>query len=251
MSDSITCEMKCAPSAHRGFTLVELMVTLLIGVFLLGGLVTLVGAMKRASVAQSGLATLQDNERLAMTLLTNVIESTGYYPSPQSVTAAATFPVVTGSFTQAGQSIFGSGAAAAAAPGDSITVRYATAGNVLPGGNDGVLDCTGNISTTAKTFVVQFSIDQATSDLVCTLNGGTPLHLVTGITRMQIYYGVQTNVALNNASADSYLDATQVTNWSNVISVKIKLYFTNPISGQPAITFTRVIKLLNKSGFIV
>ena len=48
-------------TSHRGFTLIELMVAILIGLFLIGGLLTLVQAMKRTSTMQSGLSQLQDN----------------------------------------------------------------------------------------------------------------------------------------------------------------------------------------------
>jgi type IV pilus assembly protein PilW len=243
-------------SRQRGFTLVELMVTVLIGLFLLGGLLSLVGGMKRSQGTQNDLATLQDNERLAMTLLTNVIESAGYYPDPSSNTADAELPAIAGTFAMSGQTIFGA-AATAPATGDTVSARYASAGG------DGVLDCTGN-GTAAGPTIINFRVAPSTSnpsisDLVCTINGGPDLHLVTGIKSMQIYYGVQTNLSLNNASVDSYLTYDKVPNWSNVISVKITLSFTNPSYGKPGqtsasaatIPFTRVIKLLNKPGFVV
>lgn len=234
---------------EQGFTLVELMVALLIALFLMGGLISVVGAMRRMQGAQNSLATLQDNERLAMTLVTNIIESAGYYPSPQSYTTGTEFPLVA-PYAMAGQYLYGSGAGNAVAPGDTIYVRYETAGS------DNVLDCTGNATTTKQVFAVQLTIDQATGDLVCYLNGNaTAIHLVTGINSLQIYYGVQTNLALGNASADSYLDANHVTNWNNVVSVKLTLNFVNPLYGQAGqnnatIPFTRVIRLQNRPGYI-
>ena len=114
---------KPARSAHRGFTLIELMIAILIAVFLIGGLVTLVSGMKRASVSQGGLSELQDNQRIAMTLINDVIQSAGYFPDPTVNTAATSLPIV-GTFTFAGQSIVGQGAWTDPAPGNSITVRY-------------------------------------------------------------------------------------------------------------------------------
>ena len=67
-----------------GFTLIELMVAILIGLFLIGGLLTLVGAMKRTGGIQDNLTQMQDNERLAMTLLTDTVQSAGYYPDPHT-----------------------------------------------------------------------------------------------------------------------------------------------------------------------
>ena len=59
--------MKITSIAQRGFTLVELMIALLIALFLIGGLVTLVGAMKITFANQNGLSQLQESERMAMT----------------------------------------------------------------------------------------------------------------------------------------------------------------------------------------
>jgi type IV pilus assembly protein PilW len=252
-------------TSHRGFTLIELMVAILIGLFLIGGLLTLVQAMKRTSTMQSGLSQLQDNERMTTTLMTDVIQSSGYFPNPMVNSATTEFPV-TGSFTAAGQALVGSGAYGAAAPGDTITVRYATAGG------DGVLNCSGGTSAVAATFTNTFSVD-AFGNLNCALSvnvSGTITNstiqlisgqvvngaVVSGVTNLQVYYGVQTNIAAGNSSVDTYLDANGVTAgnyWSNVISVKLTLTYVNPLSGQPGqttttIPFTRVVAVMQKTG---
>jgi type IV pilus assembly protein PilW len=267
--------MKTTPKpihvAQRGFTLVELMISILIGLFLTGGLLTLVGAMKRTSGTQSGLSQLQDNERMAMTLMTDVIQTSGYFPNTILDTAANLF-TVTGPFTIPGQSLAGSGSYGAALPGDSITVRYATAGN------DGVINCTGGTSTVAATFTNTFSVDTS-GNLNCqlsvtvgatttvtptvTLISGTTVNgvLVSGVTNLQIYYGVQTNTSVSTNSVDTYLDAAQVTAgpgggyWPNVISVQLTLTFVNPLSGQPGqtsttIPFMRTVVVMNRAGIV-
>jgi type IV pilus assembly protein PilW len=236
--------------AQRGFTLVELMIAVLIALFLIGGLVTLVGAMKITFANQNGLSQLQESERMAMTLMTDVIESTGYFPNPLINTATSSFPV-TGAFTFAGQALVGTGTYANQTPGvQTITVRYLTTGL------DNVINCTGNTSSVgAATFVNTFSID-VNGNLNCTLviNGvaQAAIPLISGLSSMQIYYGVQTNTALSNNSVDTYLDANAVgagNYWSNVKSVKITLTLVNPLAGQqPFITFTRVIDVMNKTG---
>jgi len=246
-------------ATQRGFTLVELMIAVVIGLFLVGGLLTLVQAMKRTSVSQSGLSQLQENERMAMSLMTDVIQSTGYFDNPVVNTAASVFPV-SSPFTVAGQSIFGSGAYGAAAPGNSVTVRYLTSGT------DNVINCSGGISTVAATFVNVFSINAATGNLQCQLTvivGGvstvTTVPLINGLTNMKIYYGVQTNTGVSNNSVDAYLDATLVANWNAVKTVKLTLVFVNPmygnspgqttLGGTPAtISFTRIISVMSNMG---
>ena len=54
----------------RGFTLVELLIALLIGLFLLGGLLSLLQTNKRVYNEQIALTNLQDNQRLALTMIT-------------------------------------------------------------------------------------------------------------------------------------------------------------------------------------
>ena len=257
MTPIISTDLRTGRSAQRGVTLIELLVAILIGLFLTGGLLTLVQAMKRTSLTQSGLSQLQDNERMAMTLIADVIQSAGYYPqpSPPVNTAAAMLPIVA-PFTIIGQSIVGTGNWTDPPPGNTITVRYVSGGTAAPN-FDNSINCTGNPVPAQTTFVNTFSLvpDAAfpgTYDLVCAYNNAAPVVLVSGIANLQIYYGVQTNPAVSNNSADTYLDANTVTAgnyWSKVISVKVTLTFINPLSAAgPPIPFTRVIDVMNKAG---
>jgi type IV pilus assembly protein PilW len=241
--------------AQRGFTLVELMIAVLIALFLVGGLLTLVQAMKTTSINQGGMSQLQDSERMAMTLMADVVQSTGYFPFPLVNTAASAFPA-SGSFTVAGQALVGAGNFADAAPGNTITVRYLTSGA------DNVINCLGNTSAVAATFVNTFSVDLPSQTLQCTLtvNGtaSAPVPLISGVNSLNIYYGVQTNAAVGTNSVDAYLDAATVSAgnyWGSVKSVRITLTMVNPLFGQAGqttvgqyITFTRVIDVMNKTG---
>ena len=78
-----------AARAERGFTLVELMVTVAIALFLLGGLVTVVGNVRKADVNQRALAQLQDQERFALTVITDVVQAGGYFPDSVMWTPAS------------------------------------------------------------------------------------------------------------------------------------------------------------------
>ncbi len=71
-----------ALTGQRGFSIVELSIAVLIALFLLGGLVTLVMGTRRTNATQSALSQLQDNQRIAMTLITNVVQQAGYFPNP-------------------------------------------------------------------------------------------------------------------------------------------------------------------------
>jgi type IV pilus assembly protein PilW len=250
---------RSAHGAQLGFTLVELMVAMAIGLFLVGGLITLMGGMRRTYTTQTGLSQLQDNERVAMTLITDVLQAAGYFPLPTTNTAQTVFPA-TSPFTVQGQSIFGQPAVPASA-GDTLTVRFLTNGTAATIDADNLINCTGNTSPTAITFVNTFSVDSLTGDLVCALNGGAPVHLVSGLVSMQVLYGVHTNTSLTDYSVDTYMSAAAVTaaaDWLAVISVKVTLTFTNPTYGNlpgqsttkvpQTVVFTRVIDVMNQTG---
>jgi len=194
-----------------------------------------------------------------------VIQEAGYYPDPTTNTAASTLPAITlGSGTpvtgaiQSLQTV--AGVYQSADPGDSVAVRYAT------NSGDGILFCDGtsNTSGAMTTFVNTFSVNSS-GQLVCQLSkgaaaAGTAQPLISGIKRLNIYYGVKRNFAASNNNVDTYVRGDQMTttDWLNVSSVKIAIVFVNPLAttagglavpGQPAtITFQRIIAIMNRTG---
>jgi type IV pilus assembly protein PilW len=238
------------PAARQsGMGLIELMVAILISLLMLLGLFSIVYGTRQNYLAQNQLGQLQDSERLAMTLLTNVVQTGGYFPDPTVSTAATRLPAVTVlgiPFANAGQPIYG-------VAGDQIYVRY------VAGTADGVMDCNGATNTTAAplSLINTFYVNNS-QQLVCQViaNGvaGTVQPLVNGITTMNVLYGVDTN---GDGSADEYLAAAAMTapNWNAVVSVRIQLTFTDPLTGAtapgsgPAVNpqLVRTIDFLNRT----
>jgi type IV pilus assembly protein PilW len=264
MSNLPRSSIRGARFNQRGFTLIEMAIAMVIATFLLAGITTVVMGIRTSSGIQTQLAQLQDNERLAMTMLTDVIQQTGYYPNPGPPsfnTATGSLPAST-AFTIAGQAI--TGTTNAAAPGDTITVRFAMVST------DGIFNCAGATNTTATlgAYESQFSVVAGTLQCIPSVNGvaGAAVPLVSGVTNMKIWYGVNTSGATQTC-ADSYMTSAEVTagstnfptasggfwynattHGSNVCSVKITLYFTNPNNANNPIQFTRVIALMSNAG---
>ncbi len=214
---------------QRGISLVEILVAMAIGLFLLVGLFSIFYTTRQTYTAQQGLANLQDNERMAAIMLSNVIKIAGYFPNPQAQTAVQVFG--------ANQIVSGTGNGS----GDTITVRYATA----PG--DGIMNCNGGSNTGAANVVWTntFSLDTTTHTLECDIGNG-PQPLVTGVQSMQILYGVDTGsgfpaIYVNASSMGAY-------SWSNVKSVLVRLTFINPVQGQTNALqpFSLTIPLMNR-----
>ncbi len=237
---------------QRGFSMIELSIALLIALFLIGGLLTIEQGTRKTFGNQNLMAQLQDNERLAMTMITDVIQAAGYYPDPTQQTALSSM-TANGIFTQPGQPIVGT--YNGAAPGDTVTVRYMTALN------DGVINCIGGTNNLSPNqyYTNQFSVSGGPfSQLQCALGIGAaptmpaPTPLVSGVTNLEIWYGVNTAGGSNNV--DSYLRANLMSaaNWLNVTSVMVRLTFNNPLWGQPGqpqfIYFTRVVGVMNRTG---
>src|SRR5256884_9927165 len=77
---------------ERGFTLVELMVTVAIALFLIGGLLTVLQNVRGAYNNQQQLTQLQDQQRFALTILADVIQAGGYFPDPVAWQPANSLP---------------------------------------------------------------------------------------------------------------------------------------------------------------
>jgi type IV pilus assembly protein PilW len=249
--------MRTLPRGHAGFSLVELMVSIVVALFLVGGVVQMLASTRNTSADQSSLAQLQDDERLAMTLITNVVQSAGYYPNPLTMDAAGAFPKEdvlfpgqTLKFAADGQTLTG----AKNTVGHTLVVRYRTSGT----GSDNVSDCTGLQWTTGGEIVNTLTLDDH-QNLICGVNNGTPAQLVSGVTNMLIWYGLKTDYTVDNNQVDMYVPTEDMTptDWPNVMSVRITLTFVNPLYGDskhpkpgqdPTIDFTRVIAIMNKAG---
>src|SRR6266481_2526267 len=154
------------------------MIALLIGLFLAGGLLVLVQDNRRVFGNQNQLAQLQDSERLALSMMTDVIQMAGYFPDPTSNSAQSTMNATSATATTpamvAGQAL--TGQYSAAVPGDSITVRYTTSGS------DGILTC-----------IITFSVVKnaaGVGQLVCSREDGVLYPLINGVEILRVTYRV-------------------------------------------------------------
>lgn len=233
---------------QRGFTMIELMIAMTVALFLIGGLLVLVQNVGGTQRNQTALAQLQDSQRVAMTLLTEVVESAGYFPDPTTNTLAGSLPstTISGATVAAGQSLYGT--YTSADPGDTLTVRFTTASN------DTIINCIGGTNTSGAVarYINTFNVNAGR--LMCSLNGGDPIALVNGIRRMDIRYGVKRDMSIENNNVDTYLRADEMAaaDWTNASSVRIQLTFTNPLAGQPGqpatIVFSRTVAVMNRAG---
>jgi type IV pilus assembly protein PilW len=246
-----------APRRGRaaGFTLVELMVSIAIALFMVAAVLSIYLTMKSTFVSQDDLAELQDSERLVLTMFSKTVQSAGYFVLPLANTEASALPAATvtradgssASFT-VGQSIVGSGdGSGTGADSDTVAVRYQTASG------DGLMNCQGaaNTSGSATVWVNAFAVN-ASNELTCTVGTGAAVPLVGNVGKLSVLYGVDTD---GDGNMDSYLPASGVAAaglWANVHSVQITVSFLDttqpPAAGTVLLpnAFVQNIDLMNR-----
>jgi type IV pilus assembly protein PilW len=257
-------------SGQRGFSLVELSIAVLIALFLLGGLVTLVMGTRRTNGTQTAVSQLQDNQRIAMTLLANVVQKAGYFADPvnQQLSSFSAENPLAGYTLPAGQVV--GGTYNGLAPGDTLLVRF-FAPTTDP--YKSIIDCAGqsntaSVANTWYTNAFQIGLVGTTNWLQCqtrTSNAGAVLtiNLVPNVTNLSVLYGVSSAAAGDDFSLVQWLNAGQMsaTNWANVTVVKVTLTFQLPAYGTTGgqmtncattlpctSTFSRVIPIMSRTG---
>ncbi len=228
---------------HRqhGTSLIEILIAMVIGLFILGAVAVVFVNMQKTFTSQDQLAQLQDNQRLAQTILTNTVQSAGYFPDPKVNTQLTALTGASG-VVAPGQVI--SGTSGAGTSSDTLTTQFATASG------DGVMNCLGQSNTGGSQLVYVNTLSvNANNELQCAVNGQAPVSLVSGVSSLTVLYGTDTD---NDGNNDSYLTATQVAaagKWSAVHAVKVTLNFTTQFGNVPgtrSVPWVQTISLKNQ-----
>lgn len=205
---------------HSGFSLLELLIAMMLGLFILAGILQINASSKKAYQISSYSSQLQDDLRNANRTLSEITRKIGFRSSSWK-SNENTF-LADGTFTNNGQVVIGADGATDD-ESDSFTLRYQGSGNGLGVADDIVTDCIGDSVDAEDIAIITFDIDQNT--LRCTSNNetlGTTIteELVDNIENMQILYGVDTD---GDNYANHYINASKVTSWNNLASIRIAL----------------------------
>ena len=193
---------------QSGFSLIEIMIALLIGVFLLGGMLQIFSVSQQTYRMQSNLARLQENGRFALDFLAHDIRMVGYW----------------GCMTSSTSDISGIDGTH-----DSITIQGSfdltptgLCGSPVNSANScGTVNCYTDLKSTITYNIAIPAATTSSPNPNITLyrntnNVSNPL--IEGIQNMQILYGIDTNV---DEVADYYVPA--YSNMQQVVSVRISL----------------------------
>lgn len=243
--------MLVAPSRQAGLSFIELLISMVIGIVLLGGMLTVYMAGKRSYSDGEQLAMMDESARNALDILKRHLEHAGY----ASVTGIPVTDYVLNSNTaiigksvntshNVQKSIDGSGNTS-----DIVGVRFKADSRIYTDCAENDLEenliCTGlsigekcvpagtilsdTDSLIYNSFIVKTNdteknnIGEKIPLLYCQSSLGPSVSVVQGIENMQVNYGVDTN---NDKVADRYLTATQLNTeglWNKIISIQVAL----------------------------
>jgi len=190
---------------QAGFSLVEIMIALLIGLFLMGGILQIFSASQQTYRMQSNLARLQENGRFALDLLAHDLRMAGYWGC-----LIGTNTDITGVDNNTGVITVDNGT-------DSIAIKAAfTVPPILSCGTPVTTDPTYILASSATAYKIYTN---PYPTLYKSFNGiWRPL--IDGIQNMQILYGIDSD---GDYAANYYVAANNVANMQQVVSLRISL----------------------------
>ncbi len=202
------------PARERGTTLVELMVSLVVGLLIVLVVSTMFLASKQTNRSQNDAAILQETGRYVFTTLGRELRMAGYNDFTANVSFSSTSPAFSAS-NDSGLNL-----------SDEIVVRYY--GSDLRDGSGpdgGVVDCRGVPvgATTLASNRYYVAVDATTGEpaLYCEASSaaGAPVVLVTGVESLQILYGEDTD----NDGTPNYYARAGVANLDRVVSAIVSV----------------------------
>lgn len=231
----------------RGMTLIELLVALTIGLFIVGGLVVLLTSSKTNYEVQSYSARLQENARFAMQFLGYDLRLSGYTGCADLSALTSVQGQTPTSYGDSVQYTYANPNAALTLTSDAnigdTTIDVSDASGLVVGQAIAIADCgsTVEVDITAKsgnTLTIDpglnrrfqiayteirpfntytFDVQQSGATNIPGLHRDG-LELVEGIEYLRLLYGEDTD---GDGIADFYRSEDQVSNWGAVNSIKI------------------------------
>lgn len=238
-----------------GFSMLELMVAITIGLFLVAGVAAILVSMRGSFKTQDGLTQMQENARFLLSVMDTTVGNAGYFTDPVNTTVAIALPGAAagngdGTTFAAGEFIAGTTGASGAS--DTLDVRFQTTSG------DGLQNCNGGTNTSGgkNIFTSNFAVSVA-GELTCAvaIDGaapGTPAVLIDNVSMMKIMFGVDTD---NDGNPDTYQTAATIAAagaWNKVSSVQLTLTLKDLVNSRPGAsvdlpkTLFHTIYLMNK-----
>jgi type IV pilus assembly protein PilW len=216
---------------NLGFTLVELMVAVTIGLLLTIAVAQLFVGSRQSYATTDDMARMQENMRFTHDVLSRTARMAGYMAYPgDSAVDVEDLKGVFGPTNLALDGTDGNNSLTDVTTPDTLIVSYQGTGDIAGTPDGATTDCQGTPIGTLATATNIYSIgpDPVTSvpALLCrTSPGGTDVAIITDVENMQILYGEETS---GDFTADKYVPRNMVSNIDRVVSLRIALLFRTP-----------------------
>jgi type IV pilus assembly protein PilW len=243
---------------QAGFSLIELMIAMGLGLFMLAGIIQVTVGSRQAFDVIHAQSITQESGRFAMSFISRSLRAAGYL-NPGDITdidgdeyAERVVNLIGQEDYWSGQNGFVEGAVINGADSTASTLTDADTAldsftfRMEGDANNPILDCAGvQIDSTPETFTrISFYVD-TNDQLRCDVAGASSIVLVSGVEDMQVLYGVGDEDERNRVTR--YLTATQMTNadWPFVVTVQIGLMTVS--DNTPLSATGRAFTLLDKN----
>jgi type IV pilus assembly protein PilW len=219
---------------QRGFSIVELLVAVVIGMLLLTGVIQVFFASKQTYSSNEAASRLQENGRFALEFIAQSARHAGYIEAANTTANKPTPIAIPGAANCNTPQVCSSNGVGSASDAIGFTLQpRLLEGNVRR-------DCLGSVvgdANNTDVIINQFVLIPAASAadrsaLGCRswnindngwVTGATPAPLVDGVDALQIQYGLSANSSDLN-SANQYVSAERVTalnKWNDVAAIRI------------------------------
>lgn len=187
---------------EKGFTLIELMIALVLGLILIGGTLSVFMSAKQGYRMEHGMALMQSTGRATLDFLSREISMAGF---PQMNPIESFLPAETTDGTGSNS--------------DRFAVRYRSNTDCLNAATPTYADgerYAKNLYFIQNDALVCRTLAEDDSTIA-------EAAIVQGVENMQLLYGEDTNAADGVTNATKYVTAGNVTDWNSVVSVRLGL----------------------------
>lgn len=200
---------------QAGVSVVEIMISLALGLILMVGVTNMVMGSRRTSTTEQNLADMQATGRIALQLIAKELRRAGYRHNPEATLADA-FPaeiqggVAVEPFTTAG-SVVGKPPHTA-----NLVTRYQGSGESWD------TDCLNQTIAAGQTVWTRLTLGSRTMYCNVRPSGGTQrgAEILRGIDAIFFSYGVDND---GDTFADEYKAPADVTDWTRIASVNVQV----------------------------
>lgn len=190
--------------AESGFTLIELMISMVIGLALLGAVTSLYLGSSQSTRFQSSVQRMEESGRFAIDLMSRNLRM-ARYDNPLN-TFEVEQPLIHGTTSSSGAFFALQDLKANA---DTITVRFE--------GGAGIRDCLGAPVAEGSYVTNVYGVDTSDS-LVCGTSPVNTTALVEGVEDMRLRYGIDLD---SDGIANRFVSSANVGDWDQVVALQV------------------------------